>query len=316
MTIVVSPTSGSINFTMNRDEIILDVLETCGVLSPGETAKPADVSSCARKLNMMVKSWMKQGLHLWALDEATLFLSVGTQTFGLGPSGTHCTNSYVYTTLSTAEALGSTSLGITSATGMSASDNIGIVLDDGTIHWTTISGAPGTTTTIAVGLASAASAGNVVFAYTSVINRPQRIISAYRRNISGNDVPIDVGSRQDYQDLANKFVTGKTNRVFYDPQLTTGVLYAWPTPDLATDVIRFWYERPLEDFDASTDNPDFPIEWAEAICAGLAYRMAKPFGLDARTTAELKEDAMMMLDSALGYDREDASIQFQPDFRR
>lgn len=307
-------TSGSSNFTMNRNEIIIDVLETCGVLSPGEAADAADVESCTRKLNMMVKSWMKQGLHLWALKEATLFLGVGTQTYSLGATGTNCTDSYVHTTLSTDEALGSTSIGLASATGMSAGDNIGIVLDDGSMHWTTIIGA-GATTTIASGLPSAAAAGAVVFAYTTKINRPQRIISAYWRSIDNNDTPIDVVSRQEYSDMSNKLTEGKPNKIFYDPQLTNGVLYVWPTPDIATDVIRFWYERPLEDFDASSDNPDFPIEWAEAICAGLAYRMAKPFGLDARTTAELREDAAVLLDGALGYDKEDVSVSFQPDLR-
>lgn len=309
-------TSGSYNYTLNRDEIITDVLEDLGVIGSGDTPLADDVTACARKLNMMVKAWMAQGIHLWALEEATLFIADGTQTYSLGPTGTHCTNTYVHTTLSTAEASGSTSLGITSATGMSASDNIGIVLDDNTIHWTTISGAPGSTTTIATGLASAASSGNVVFAYTSKIQRPQRILSAYRRNIDNNDIPVDVVSRQEYSDLSNKLVEGKTNKVFYDPQLTNGTLYAWPTPDLVTDVIRFWYERPLEDFDAATDNPDFPIEWAEAIAAGLLYRIARKYGASRSEIEDYKNDADEKLQIALGFDRETASVMFQPDYRR
>lgn len=308
-------TSGSVDFSMNRNEIIADVLETLNVKSPNEAIKAADLVSCTRKLNMMVKSWMKQGIHLWAMSEATLFLTTGTATYSLGATGTNCTNTYVHTTLSTAEALGSTSLGITSATGMSASDNIGIVLDDGTIHWTTIVGAPGTTTTIALGLASAAAAGNVVFAYTTKINRPLRIISAYRRDINNADIPVEIISRTDYADLSNKLTTGKAVQVFYNPQLTNGILSVWPAPDSATDVIRFWYERPLEDFDAATDNPDFPIEWAEALCAGLAYRMAKTYGLTATEINGLKEDAILMLDTALGFDKEDVSVTFQPDLR-
>lgn len=308
-------TSGSTNFTLNRDEIITDALEDIGVIGGGDTPTYDDIQSCARKLNMMVKAWMAQGVHLWAVDEATLFLSVGTASYSLGATGTHCTNTYVHTTLSSDEALGSTSLGITSATGMSASDNIGIVLDDGTIHWTTISGAPGAITAIATGLASAASSGNVVFAYTSKINRPQRILSAYRRNIDGTDTPIDTASRQEYSDLSNKTTQGKTNKFFYDPQLTNGALYAWPTPDLATDVIRFWYERPLEDFDAATDNPDFPIEWAEAICAGLVYRIAPKFGKSPADIAFYKQDADEKLQIAMGFDRETASVMFQPDMR-
>jgi hypothetical protein len=143
-------TSGTAVFTMNRDEIIATALENVGVYAAGETISAEDTTMCARRLNMMAKAWMAHGAHLWAMKEATLFLSVGTQSYSLGASGTHCTNTYVHTTLSTDEATNSTSIGLSSATGMSASDNIGIVLDDGTIHWTTISGAPGTTTTIAI----------------------------------------------------------------------------------------------------------------------------------------------------------------------
>ncbi len=122
----------------------------------GEAITGARSASCSLRLNLMIKAWMANGAKLWAMKQATLFLTVGTASYSLGATGTHCTNTYVQTTLSTAEASGSTSLGLTAFAGMAASDNIGIVLDDGTIHWTTISGAPGSTTTIATGLASAA----------------------------------------------------------------------------------------------------------------------------------------------------------------
>ena len=308
-------TSGSVNFTMSRDDIITDVLETLGVKNPNSPAKAADVVSCARKLNMMVKSWMKTGHHLWAMSEGTLFLEVGDAAYSLGATGDHCTNTYVHTTLSTAEATSSTSLGLTAFAGMSASDNIGIVLDDGTVHWTTISGAPGATTTIATGLASAAAAGNVVFTYTTKINRPLRVISAYRRDIDNIDTPLEIIARTDYADLSNKFSTGSAVQVFYNPQLTNGILSVWPAPNIATDVIRFWYERPLEDFDASTDNPDFPIEWAEAICAGLAYRMGSSYGLSASAISSFRDYAMLTLDSAVGFDKEEAPVFFQVDSR-
>lgn len=308
-------TSGSVNFSINRNDIITDAMQTVGALGVGESLQAADVELCVRKLNMMVKSWMQQGYHLWAMSEATLFLEPGDQSYALGSTGDHCTNSYVSTTLSTNEATSSTSIGLTSASGMSASDNIGIVLDDGTIHWTTISGAPSTTTTIATGLASAATAGNVVFAYTTKINRPQRIISAYRRDIDDNDLPIRLVSRQEYSDLSSKSSEGKTVQAFYDRQLVNGVFYTWPTADLATDVIRFWYERPLEDFDGVNDTPDFPIEWSEALCAGLAYRIAKPFGVSRSDIADLKTDAQIMLDIALGFDKDDTSVTFQPEIR-
>jgi hypothetical protein len=261
---------------------------------------------------------MAQGAKLWAMKEATLFLAEGTASYSLGSTGTHCTNTYIETTLSTDEALGSTSISLTSTTGMAASDNIGIVLDDGTIHWTTISGAPGAPTTIATGLASAATSGNVVFTYTSKITRPQRIDtdSTYWHSTAGNDTPVQMISRSDYAQITSKTTTGKIVKAYYDKQLINGVLKVWPTPDSAKDVLKFSYERILEDFDASANTPDFAIEWGEALILGLADRMA-PSGriLEPNELARLKARADEALIIAMNYDREDVSITFQPDLR-
>lgn len=308
-------TSGSADFTITRNDIFDTALVLTNVVDAGETPTADHYSQCSLMLNLMVKAWMAKGINLWAMKEATLFLSPGTAGYSLGSAGTHCTNTYVQTTLSTAEATSSTSIGLTSATGMSASDNIGIVLDDGSIHWTTISGAPGSTTTIATGLASAASAGNVVFAYTTKITRPQRIISAYRRDINSADTPIELIARGDYAALANKTTEGKTVQAFYDPQLTSGRLNLWPTPDLATDVVRFWYSRPLEDFDAGTNNPDLPIEWGEALIYGLADRLSTLYQLPSERRQWIKLEAKEKLAEAQNYDVEPVSVFFQPDRR-
>lgn len=309
------PSSGSANFTINRDDIIMEAMEICGVIAAGETIQAVDLQSAARKLNMMIKAWMAHGLHLWAMEEATLFLGLGTQSYSLGPTGAHCTNNYVQTTLSADAANGATSLTLAATTGLTAADNIGIVLDSGAIHWTTVS-TVGPPTTIATGLAGAAASGAVVFAYTTKINRPQRIVSAYRRSIATQDTPIELIGRDEYAELSNKATRGKCVEAFYDPQLTLGVLYTWPTADLATDVIRFWYERAIEDFDASVDNPDFPIEWGEALAYGLADRLAPAYRLPLADRQIINAEAKVKLAQAVEFDRETASVSFAPDYRR
>lgn len=307
-------TSGSVNFSISRDDIITAASQELKELGEGETLTAARITQCSLRLNSWVKSLMAQGAKLWAMKQATLFLEAGTASYSIGATGTHCTNSYVQTTLSTDEALGSTSLSLTSTTGMSASDNIGIVLDDGTIHWTTISGAPGSPTTIADGLASAATSGNVVFTYTSKIARPQRIDadSAYWHSSDGQDTPINIISRSDYSKLSNKTTQGKIVQAFYDPQLVNGTLYLWPTPDDATDVLKFWYERVIEDFDTTNDTPDFAIEWSEALILGLASRMSRTSPLSFQERMELKAAADEALNIAMNYDRESVSTFFQP----
>lgn len=310
------PSSNSYNFSVTRSDIIEEAYELAGMYSEGDTLSSDDISVAARKLNMMVKGLMARGIHLWGITQATLFLVKGTGSYSIGPTGTHCSSAYVNTTLSAAAASGATSITMASTTGMSASDNIGILLDDGTIHWTTISGAPGSPTTIASGLASAAASGNVVFTYTSKVQRPNRIIvdTVYRRDINNNDIPIELVGRTTYLSLTSKTSQGKAVQCWYDPTLTNGTLYLWPTPNLATDVIRFSFERPFQDFDAAGDEPDFPIEWAEPLAYGLGTRLG--FGLippERYRTLKLEADEKMFI--AMGFDRENASIFFAPDIR-
>ncbi len=310
-------TSNSVDFSLSRDDIIYAAAGENGDVAEGEAMTPDRLEAYALRLNSWVKSLMAQGAKLWALKQATLFLSTGTAQYALGSTGTHCSNDYVQTILSTDEALGSTSLGLTAFAGMSASDNIGIVLDDGTLQWTTISGAPGAVTTIATGLASAASAGAVVFTYTTKINRPQRIDSetAYWRSPASQDTPVKMISRSEYAQLSNKSARGKLVQAYYDPQLINGQLSVWPTPDSAGDVLRFTYERILEDFDASTDTPDFAIEWGEALIIGLAAKMARSAGMSQADRVDLNVSAAGLLSVAMGYDKDDTSTFFQPDFR-
>ena len=120
-------TSGSTDFSVTRDDLITDALVMVGELGDGEPVSADRLITCTRRFNLMVKAWMARGAKLSAMKLATLFLSPGTASYLLGSTGTHCTNTYVQTTLSTAEATSSTSLGLTSFTGMAASDNIGIV---------------------------------------------------------------------------------------------------------------------------------------------------------------------------------------------
>lgn len=311
-------TSNSYDFSISTTQIIDDAHEICGLYTAGETLPSDDFAIALRKLNMMVKMWAAKGHHICGIVDATLFLVKDTASYSLGSTGTHCTSSYVKTTLSTAEETSSTSLGLTAFAGMSASDNIGIVLDDGTIHWTTISGAPGSTTTIATGLASAAASGNVVFTYTSKIQRPLRIVegTVFRRDKSDNDTPLNITSRRDYAMISDKTSSGKSNQWWYDQTLTNGTIRIWPVHDLVTDVIKFGAEILFQDFDVAADTPDFPIEWGEVISYGLADRIAAGSNaVSGNDKARIHALAEQKIEEAWMFNREDGSVFFQPEVR-
>jgi len=309
-------TSGVSTFNATRQEIIRAALRKLGVIDAGVSPDAQTMTDAAFSLNAMIKRWQARGIHVWTTEEATLFLQPGEYEYDLGSSSTdHATRSYVATTLSAAEAAGQTILSITSATGISSGDNIGVVLDSGSIHWSTVSGAPGATVTIAAALPSAAASGNAVYAYTSKIVRPLKIVAA-RRYVFSTALETDLGrplARLDYRALPNKTQRGTVSQFFYDPRggaTALGRLHLWPAPSAATEAIKFTWHRPIEDMSSQSDNPDLPQEWIDTMVFNLAVSMAPEYSVPPATFAMVKGLADEYLDTMSGLDREPESIDF------
>ena len=65
-------TSGTYDFSVNRDQLITGALRLAGVIAQGETPTASQVSDAATTLNMMVKAWMADGMPLWAIRTITI----------------------------------------------------------------------------------------------------------------------------------------------------------------------------------------------------------------------------------------------------
>lgn len=149
--------------------------------------------------------------------------------------------------------------------------------------------------------------------------KPLKITQAYNHNTSSNvDIPMRVLTRQEYNMLGNKTSAGNPIQVFYDPQRDYGDLYVFPVPsatDAASNVITITYQRPFEDFDASTDTPDFPQEWFDAVTYGLATRLAPEYGLPIPDRKTLWQEMTIIKQDALNFGLEEGSLFFQVDRR-
>lgn len=308
--------SNSSNFSVTRNDIIRAAALEVGAIGSGVTMSAQMQSDFAFKLNGMVKAWHGTGLHVWTAQEATLFPQIDQIKYQLGNSSSdHATETYVQTTISADEASGQTTLSLTSSSGMTVSDNIGIIVDDGTVHWSTISSIPDSTSVvIASGLDDTAAEGNHVFAYATKIVRPLKIVDARRHNLdSGHETPIEVIARKDYQWLSQKTNEGTVNQVWYEPGRDTGYLRLWNEPAAIDDLIKFTWHRPLMDFDAAGDNPDMPQEWILALSFNLAKLCIATFPVSATRANRIIGLAEEYLDLAMGFDREEGSVFFQPD---
>lgn len=257
-------------------------MQLVNIININQTARGADQEYAVDIFQSMIKLWQAEGIQLWNRRQATLFTAYQDEQYSISNTGDHCTNSYVDTTLSAVEAAGQTVLSITSTTGMTAADNIGIELDDGSRQWTTIVSVDSTTqVTVTDALTGAAASGNTVVTYTNKISdRPLRILDARSVNLEDNktSVPMEMIGYDQYFNISVKTTDGRPLNFFYDKLLDAGVLYLYPRPNNVNEIVEFTYHESLEDVDSATDNVDFPTEWTLPLIYGLGAELCVAFG--------------------------------------
>jgi hypothetical protein len=307
-------TSGSVDFSYNALQLLEGAYSDIGVKSADRPLTAYQITQGLLKLNLLVKqlttSDFAPGLKMWSRKRAYVFLQKDQAQYNLGPSGDNATTSYVTTTISANEAAGQTALSITSETGITAADNIGIQLNTGYIQWTTVVSTASGSVTVTDALTSAADAGNRVFAYTTKMRRPLEILTALIRDTDDQDSPIYEMDVYEYESIADKESEGTPSKHYYEAQLTNGVLYLNRTPDDVTKVIRLVYLSPLEDLDATTDDIDCPQIWFKPIQAQLSIDLCPTFNRPITDALKLMRDEAMLI--AKNADPETTTISFQP----
>ena len=311
-------TSGITTFSMTAQKIVQKAFSKIGVKVAEQDLQPHEYQDGQDVLNLMIKSWSAQGLHLWSKEEGILFLDVGKTDYFLGATGDESCllDDFIGTTTTTDQVTSDTVIPVTSSAGIVAGDYIGIELDNKTRHWTTIATVDsGVQVTITTGIASASALGSTVFTFTSLIQRPQRILSFRRKTYADdNEIPVISWSRNQYFNQVNKASQGSVVNCYYSPQLTNGRLYVWQTASSVNDFVRFTFERPLEVVTLSTETIDFPEEWQEAIIYNLAARLTDEYDTPPMKMQSVNAKAVQFLDDLLGWDEEMDSLNLQPDF--
>lgn len=315
-------TSGTSTFNYSRDQIIRGALRKCGAIQAGEVPGSQLTQDCADQLNSMVKHWMASGIHIWTETEAILYTQVGQAQYPLGigtPSQASTINSV--TSLIGAVGLGSIMISVLSTFNVSNGIGIGVVLDSGAVFWTTVTSFTGSVITLAGPLPDSSSNGNLVYVVSPNIVRPLRVPTARRWNtLNQIETPLLPLSKNDYDALPNKNLTGTVTQWYYNPQggaNNYGVMYLWPTPsDIINNNIKFMFYRPIQDFSNPGDTPDLPQEWINTLVWNLAYEMGPEFGVPDSVYAKIEKRATATLEDCMGWDREPESTNFGIDFSR
>ena len=311
-------TSGSTDFNLTALEVVESAFSKVGVKAAEQDLEAPQIKDGMRSLNLMMKMWQSQGLHLWAKQEGVLFLDAGKTDYLLGPTGDEATtlDDFIGTTTTGDEAALAVVIGVTDSTGMTAADSVGIKLDSGVRHWTTIVSVDSSVQiTITTGIPTVAAEGASVFTYTTILERPLRVLSSRRKTYGeDNEIAVNSWSRDEYFNQVNKTSQGTVVNAYYSPQLGNGRYYVWQTASDANQLVRFTYERAFEDVEVNADNLDFPAEWLEPIIYNLAARLTDDYKTPPQRAQNILVKAVALLEDVTQWDEEMESINIQPDF--
>ncbi len=149
--------------------------------------------------------------------------------------------------------------------------------------------------------------------------KPLKVLQAFNHDTNSDvDIPMRILTHKEYNMLGNKTSEGNPIHCWYDPQNSYGDLHLFPVPDTiaaTNNTINIVYQRPFEDFDSSTDTPDFPQEWYDALAYGLACRLAPEYGLPSTARKQLWQEMTLIKQDALNFGLEEGSLYFQTDKR-
>lgn len=314
--------SNVITFNLNRDQLIQSACSQLGVDSSIVSA--TNTLNIQNFLNMLLKQLELTNIHMWEEVESTLFLTSGQSIYNIGPQYPNAAgDNTIETTLlanGSVSTLTLTSIQGPATQGIQVGDNIGVVLDNGDLQWSTIQSINTANLQVVMNaaLTSTASAGAQVFTYTNTTSIPLNV-SSVRYNSGGTERICYMRGRDEFMMIAQKFSqtsTSQANQVFYVPSETFGTMYIYPTPSNSSDRIHFSYSRTLDDFTQSTDNADLPQAWLLALVLNLSVLIAPIFGKDlSKQMPLLVKMAEQALTEAQMWDVNAGSVRIVPGYR-
>ncbi len=146
-----------------------------------------------------------------------------------------------------------------------------------------------------------------------------KVLQAYNHNKTTDiDIPMRLISRDEYNRLGNKTSAGNPIQLMHIPNRTDSTIKVFPVPtsvEASANEIVITFQKPYDDFDTSTDEPEFPAEWFDALKFGLAARLAPEYGVEINDRRQLMQEAAMYKTEALNNGLENASIFLGVDVR-
>lgn len=314
-------TSGSYNFpsTVTRNDIIGFALRKAHVKRRGMSLTADQISDAAFALNLILAQLKENSdgagsIKMWLRKRIRIFLQVDKDIYDTNDATDHIVAEDDLTTTATKVAGSATDLTIDvdSIAGIADNDVLGIVLDDGTIHWTTVNGAPvGDTVTFDDALASAAAIDNAIYAYTANAQPPVNIITRMLRYEGGTEANMTEMDLNDYDEIYDKTVTGTPVSIYYERRRLSGVFYLDVKANDDLEQILMTVRYPVEDMASAGDNFDLPSQWLLYLGWRLCIDQAPEYGVPIEES--WNTNLLLAAPAATNSDPETTNMFFEPD---
>ena len=281
-------TSGSYDFSITQADIIKRALRILNVIGQDSTPTTNQNNNAAQALNILTKELSSRpGGMLWTVEWIDLALTASTIIVGTDGNDYECILNHT-----------------------SASNNKPIT---GSLYKSVWKATGGT---------GAGSAWVTATSYTSIHQidpaTNDRIVGfdvALLRN-NYNDTELTSITFEEYLRFANKTSEGAPSHICLKRDINGSILYLYPRPDVSTYLISLKSYRILQDYDASTDNPDILIEWVDMIVYELSRRLMHEYDVSKQKRDEISNMADYLFTTLYGGDTESTNMtQFQPRFK-
>jgi hypothetical protein len=276
--------SGDSDWSQTKADIVQQSLELPNIIAVGDSPSSAQDTMVTTVLNQFIK--YLQVIHdvkFWKLEWAEHKFSDPDEVTG--------TDGEVYTCIKSHT---------------SDSTNKPITGD----YWTSYWKLRGSTGGVWVDSTSYSSAAD--FAAASDVIGIQKAF--YRKG--NTDIPIEVIGHNEYWEIPNKVDFGSPNRIWFDDN-TSNIFVSPQVTDVDDTVIHYQKIVRIEDFDADSDSPDFPVHWIEPVVYQVAYRICFYYNVPERKQREIKRLADETLGSILSSTQEYVEyMRISPNRRR
>ena len=292
-------------------ELIREALRAATISGIELPVNSKDFAAGVSHLNDILRSLQADQIHMWSETEATIPLNRGQRSYTFGTD--HAFTSYQYKTASAA-ILGATTLNIGSNSGVLVGDSIGVELSTGVRQWLTVTALNGLDSVDLSGALSASvSDGATVYAYTTAIDQPVRILSVrYADGENLSELQTWHISRDEYYNITDKSDVGNVNQWYFSRQLGATVLNVWPTADNCRRLLRFTFIKPQEIPTDQADQIAVPVEWYNGLKFQLAADLGVTYAIDSNKQMILEQKAATYMQKARDADQDFTSFSVHP----